>query len=97
MLPFVEQPVRLHHFASCIAEQRKLDVKLVADGLRAFGVIDRDGGQACAGAAKVLESSRVIRQLAEAKRSPMTAIENDDADTARDQIRQSASDAGRVD
>ena len=96
MLAFIEQPVRRHHFASRIAEQWERDPKLAEERVAALGVIDRDRGDARACFSEVVESSRVIRQLAEAERSPMTAIENDDADTARNQIRESALHAGRV-
>ena len=40
---------------------------------------------------------RVVRQLAEAERSPMSAVENDDAHSARDQFVEAPHDAGRVD
>ena len=39
---------------------------------------------------------RVVRQLAETKRSPVSAIENEDAQSAGDQIVEAALDAGRV-
>src|SRR5258708_22418474 len=39
---------------------------------------------------------RIVRQLAEAKRSPMSTVENDDAYSAGDQIVEPPHDAGRV-
>src|ERR1700735_2548263 len=39
---------------------------------------------------------RIIRQLAEAERSPVSAIENDDAHPSGDQIVEPAHDTGRV-
>jgi len=39
---------------------------------------------------------RIIRQLAEAERSPMSAIENDDTHSAGDEIVKPAHDTGRV-
>src|SRR5580692_12419511 len=39
---------------------------------------------------------RVVRQLAEAERSPMSAVENDDAHSARDEFVEAPHDAGRV-
>jgi hypothetical protein len=38
----------------------------------------------------------VVRQLAEAERSPMSAVEDDDAQSAGDQIVEAANHTGRV-
>ena len=39
---------------------------------------------------------RIVRQLAEAERSPVSAVENHDAHSAGDQLIEPAHDAGRV-
>jgi hypothetical protein len=39
---------------------------------------------------------RVVRQLAEAERSPVSAVKNDDTHSSRDQVVEPAHDAGRV-
>ena len=45
---------------------------------------------------EILKMLRVVRQLAEAEGSPVSVVENDDAQSAGDQIVKSANDAGRV-
>jgi len=39
---------------------------------------------------------RIVRQLAEAERSPVSAVENDDAQSAGDQVVESANHPSRV-
>jgi hypothetical protein len=92
----VEQAVCVDDLAPCVAQQWKFDSKLLANRLRTSGVVHGNRDQLGAGLAKILEMLRVVRQLAEAKRSPVSAVENDDARSAGDQVVEPAHDASRV-
>ena len=74
----------------------KFDAEFLPDRFAARRVIDRDGDQLRTRRAKVFKMLRIVRQLAEAERSPMSAVENHDAHSTRDQIVEPAHDAGRI-
>src|SRR5208283_4951113 len=57
-------------FAKCAHQSEQLAARL-----RTSSVVHRDSNQLGAGRAKILQVLRVVRQLAEAKRSPVPAVE----------------------
>ena len=96
VLARVEQAVRLDRVARGVAQQREFDAELTPHRFRARSIIDRDRDQLGARRTKILEVLRIVRQLAEAERSPVPAIKDDDAHSALDQIVETANRSGRV-
>ena len=96
MLASVEQSPRRNDFAPGVAQNRKLDVHFAAQRLRARAVIDGNPDDLRAGLAKFFVIRRIFRQLAEAERSPMPAVEKHHAWRARAQLREATHRARRV-
>src|ERR1035441_8766701 len=71
-----------------IAQNRKRQTEVNPQGLRCVGCIHRDSHYARARRPDFQVALSVVRQLAEAERSPITAIEEQHQAAVRDQLRQ---------
>ncbi len=96
VLARIEQSIRRDDLAAGVAQNRKPDSHLAAKRLRARRVVDGNPDERGARSAKLFVVRRIFRQLAEAKGSPMPAVEKHHTHAARAQLRETARRAGRV-
>lgn len=86
----------LDHFAPRVAQDRERQIVLPADGFGPPGFVHGESGKI---KARIVEGPGVVailRQLAEAHRSPMTAVENQDARALGHELRERARLARRI-
>jgi hypothetical protein len=82
--------------ASAVRQQREWNREVVAQARRAVRRIDGDRDDLGAGGAEVIVTFCIVRQLAEAERSPMSTIEQHDAQRIARQLGESPRRAGAI-
>ncbi len=92
----VEQAPALDHFTARIAQNRKGKLELAGDRFGTGAIIDRERDDFGAGIAQLRVTVSIIRQLAEAERSPMAAVEDQYDQSASGQLGQPARVSARV-